>query len=118
MSWRNRVVWSQGMFLQPHHFQQETRFVEHLVDSRTRAAHPFAWGFSELVLDEAQLALGKLGLVRGSGILPDGTPFSFPDVDAVPVPCEVPDDLKGADERVEPRLNLIHLRQHHSAPRP
>ena len=95
MSWRNRVVWSQGMFLQPHHFQQETRFVEHLVDSRTRAAHPFAWGFSELVLDEAQLALGKLGLVRGSGILPDGTPFSFPDVDAVPVPCDVPDDMKG-----------------------
>lgn len=95
MSWRNRVIWSQGMFLQPHHFQQEARFVDYLVDTRGRAANPYAWGFSELVLDEAQLALGKLGLVRGSGVLPDGTPFSFPDIDAVPVPFEAPDDLKG-----------------------
>lgn len=95
MSWRNRVIWSQGMFLQPHHFQQEARFVEYLVDSRGRAAHPFAWGFSELVLDEAQLALGRVGVVRASGVLPDGTPFSLPDIDAVPQPLEVPEDLKG-----------------------
>ncbi|MBI5255433.1 MAG: type VI secretion system baseplate subunit TssK [Burkholderiales bacterium] len=95
MSWRNRVIWSQGMFLQPHHFQQESRFVEHLVDSRGRAGNPFSWGFFELVLDEAALALGKLGVVRGSGILPDGTPFSFPDIDATPSACDVPDDLKG-----------------------
>ncbi|WP_395700729.1 type VI secretion system baseplate subunit TssK [Aquabacterium sp.] len=95
MSWRNRVIWSQGMFLQPHHFQQEARFVEHLVDTRGRAANPYAWGFSELVLDEAQLALGHLGVVRASGVLPDGTPFSFPDIDATPVAFEVPDDLKG-----------------------
>lgn len=95
MSWRNRVIWSQGMFLQPHHFQQESRFIEHLVDTRGRAANPYAWGFSELVLDEAQLALGKLGVVRAGGVLPDGTPFSFPDIDAAPVPFEVPDDLKG-----------------------
>src|SRR3546814_17434163 len=26
--------------------------------------------------------------------------------------------VERADERVEPRLNLVHLRQHHSAPRP
>ncbi len=31
MSWRNKVVWSQGMFLQPHHFQQEGRYNERLV---------------------------------------------------------------------------------------
>jgi len=95
VSWRNRIIWSQGMFLQPHHFQQESRFVEHLVDTRGRAANPYAWGFAELVVDEAQLALGKVGLVRASGVLPDGSPFSFPDIDAAPPPFEVPDDLKG-----------------------
>src|SRR3546814_14988242 len=26
--------------------------------------------------------------------------------------------VERADERVEPRLNLVHLRQHHSVPRP
>jgi type VI secretion system protein ImpJ len=79
---RHRVIWSQGMFLQPHHFQQEARFVEHLVDTRVRAAEPYAWGFGELVIDEAQLALGRMALARASGVLTDGTPFSMPDGDA------------------------------------
>jgi type VI secretion system protein ImpJ len=95
MSWRSRVIWSQGMFLQPHHFQQEARHVEHLLDTRVRATGPHAWGFSELVLDEGQLALGRIGVLRASGVLPDGTPFAIPTLDAAPVPLDVPADLKG-----------------------
>ena len=95
MTAHHRVIWSQGMFLRPHHFQQESRFVESLVDARARAAHPYAWGFGELVLDEAQFALGRVALVRARGVLPDGTPFSMPDVDALPSPFEVSPDLLG-----------------------
>ncbi len=93
MSNRHRVVWSQGMFLQPHHFQQETRFLESLVDARVRAGGPYAWGFSELVIDDAQLALGRLAITRASGVLPDGTPFRMPEGDALPPPMAVPADL-------------------------
>ena len=95
MAAEHRVVWSQGMFLQPHHFQQQARFVEHLVEARSRAAHPYAWGFTELVLDEAQLATGRVALTRASGILPDGTPFSLPDSDAGPAALEVGADVAG-----------------------
>jgi type VI secretion system protein ImpJ len=95
MTWRSKVVWSQGMFLQPHHFQQEARHVEHLIDLRTRAAAAHAWGFFELVLDEGALSLGRLGITRASGILPDGTPFTIPQNDAAPMPLEVPADIKG-----------------------
>ena len=95
MSWRSKVIWSQGMFLQPHHFQQEARHVEHLIDVRVRACGPHAWGFTELVLDEGLLALGRLGLVRASGVLPDGTPFMVPTTDAAPVPLDLPPDVKG-----------------------
>jgi type VI secretion system protein ImpJ len=95
MTWRSKVVWSQGMFLQPHHFQQEARHVEHLIDLRTRAAAVHAWGFFELVLDEGALSLGRLGITRASGILPDGTPFTIPQNDAAPMPLEVPVDIKG-----------------------
>jgi type VI secretion system protein ImpJ len=95
MSWRSKVIWSQGMFLQPHHFQQEARHVEHLIDVRVRAAGPHAWGFFELVLDEGLLALGRIGIVRASGVLPDGTPFMVPTVDAAPVPLDLPPDVKG-----------------------
>ncbi len=94
MSWRSKVIWSQGMFLQPHHFQQQARHVEHLVDARIRATGPHAWGFSELVLDEGLLALGRVGIVRAIGVLPDGTPFSVPTLDAVPVSIELPADTR------------------------
>lgn len=95
MSWRAKVVWSSGMFLQPHHFQQETRYLERLVDARARSISPFAWGFTELELDEGLLALGKLGISRASGLLPDGTPFSMPQLDPLPAPMDVPADVKG-----------------------
>lgn len=95
MTIRHRVIWSQGIFLQPHHFQQEARFVESLIDARVRAAQPYGWGFSDLVLDEAQFALGRVALLRARGVLPDGTPFAIPDSDALPAPFEVPPDLQG-----------------------
>ena len=94
MSSRSKVIWSQGMFLQPHHFQQEARHVEHLIDMRARATAPHAWGFFELVLDDGLLALGRIGIVRASGVLPDGTPFSIPAIDAAPVPLELHADMK------------------------
>ncbi len=95
MTWRSKVVWSQGMFLQPHHFQQEARHVENLIDQRARATSAHAWGFFELVLDEGALSLGRIGITRASGILPDGTPFMIPQGDAAPMPLEVPADIQG-----------------------
>jgi type VI secretion system protein ImpJ len=95
MSWRAKVVWSSGMFLQPHHFQQETRYLERFVDARVRGVSPYAWGFSELALDEGLLALGKIGLARASGLMPDGTPFSMPQLDPLPPPLDLPTDMRG-----------------------
>jgi type VI secretion system protein ImpJ len=94
MTARHRVIWSQGLFLQPHHFQQQTRFLEHLIDARHRAANPQAWGFGELVLDEAQLTAGRVALTRAHGLLPDGSPFSIPDADALPAPMDVGGDVQ------------------------
>lgn len=94
MSWRNKVVWSQGMFLQPHHFQQEARYTERLLDSRVRTLSPFAWGFATLQLDDSLLAVGRVGIARASGVWPDGTPFLVPQLDPAPAPLDVPADLK------------------------
>src|SRR5262245_37905077 len=104
MSWRSRVVWSQGMFLQPHHFQQEGRYLERQIDARARAAHPYAWGFTRVSLDQAALALGKVALAEASGVLPDGPPFAAPELDALPPPLEIPGDMR--DELVMLALPL------------
>ena len=36
MSWTNRVVWQEGMFLRAQHFQQQDRWLEQLVRGRGR----------------------------------------------------------------------------------
>ena len=95
MGWRSKVIWSQGMYLLPHHFQQEARYVERLVDARVRCVSPFAWGFSELVLDAGLLAQGRIGLARAAGVMPDGTPFCMPQLDALPDPLDIDPALKG-----------------------
>lgn len=94
MTWNNRVVWSEGMFLRPQHFQQEQRYLEHLVESRCGRAVPWAWGFTELELDESLFGLGKLGISRAQGIFPDGTPFNIPGDDLAPPVFEVPEDAR------------------------
>jgi type VI secretion system protein ImpJ len=94
MSWENRVVWSEGTFLQPQHFQQHDRYFEAYVESRARGLRPYGWGFLELAVDDSLLELGKLGLRSARGVLPDGTPFDCPGRDPLPPPLEVPDTLR------------------------
>lgn len=94
MSEYSRVVWSEGMFLRPQHFQQHDRYLEALVDGRCSGLRSFDWGFGTLKLDPRQLAVGKLALVEARGIFPDGTPFNLPEDDELPLPLDAPDDVK------------------------
>jgi type VI secretion system protein ImpJ len=105
MSWNNKVIWSEGMFLQPQHFQQHDRYVEKLVQGRAGPIAGHAWGFVQLEVDAAALALGKVQITLGRGILPDGTPFDFPAVDAPPEPLDVPGNAK--DELILLALPLM-----------
>jgi type VI secretion system protein ImpJ len=89
MSSNNRVVWSEGLFLRPQHFQQHERYVERYVEGRARALRSHSWGFTELEIERDLLSIGKLGLRRAAGVFPDGTPFVMPDDDALPTPLEL-----------------------------
>ncbi|MEJ2405574.1 MAG: type VI secretion system baseplate subunit TssK [Candidatus Thiodiazotropha sp.] len=96
MSWMSRIVWSEGMFLRPQHFQQQERFLEHLIQDRVSDLTPFGWGYTHLKLDRQALALGRLAVESCRGVLPDGTPFDIPGDDAPPPPLEIPGECKGA----------------------
>ncbi|MRI33754.1 type VI secretion system baseplate subunit TssK [Endozoicomonas sp. OPT23] len=71
----DRVVWSEGMFLSPQHFQQQERFFELYCRRRVALAHPDGIGFQRLIVDQDQLKSGKIYLREACGIFPDGTPF-------------------------------------------
>lgn len=94
MTWRSKVVWSEGLFLRPQHFQQETRYLEHFVELRSGYLRPYAWGFTELSLDADMLRIGKLGVASARGVMPDGTPFCVPEDDAPPQPLEIGENVR------------------------
>jgi type VI secretion system protein ImpJ len=94
MSWNNRVIWSEGMFIGTQHFQQHDRYLESLIDARSRPLSAAGWGFSELQLDAGLLAQGKLAIVTARGLLPDGTPFNIPQEDVAPEPLDIEDGLR------------------------
>src|SRR5215468_5061575 len=94
MSENNRIVWSEGLFLRPQHFQQQERYLERFVEGRTSPLRAYSWGFSELEIERDLLAVGKLGLRRARGVFPDGTPFVMPENDPLPTPLEVPATLR------------------------
>ena len=94
MSWKSKVVWSEGLFLQQQHFQQHDRYIEHLIEARAGPIAPYRWGHVQFRLDEGALKLGKIALTAGRGVLPDGTPFDFPAVDEPPLPLDMPADAK------------------------
>lgn len=96
MSWMSRIVWSEGMFLRPHHFQQQERFLEHHIEDRCADLTPFSWGFTHLKIDRQALALGRLAIESCRGVMPDGTTFDIPTHDNPPPPLDIPAEHKGA----------------------
>ena len=89
MSIYNKVVWSEGLFLRPQHFQQQDRYFERYVETRCQALVPHSWGFTSLELEPDLLSIGKFGLRAATGVFPDGTPVRMPDDDALPAPIAI-----------------------------
>jgi len=95
MALDNRVLWSEGMFLQPQHFQQHDRWIEAQMHARTALRACYPWGLKHLVLDRELLDLGKFAITECAGILPDGTVFDAPASDPLPEPLDLVEDDSG-----------------------
>ncbi|PHM73433.1 type VI secretion system baseplate subunit TssK [Xenorhabdus kozodoii] len=88
MNRSEKVIWTEGMFLRPHHFQQAENYLEAYIRDWGVAQNPYYWGFLTLEWDQESLNLGKVSLSTACGIFPDGTPFSFDATDA-PTPLQL-----------------------------
>ncbi len=94
MSQNNKVIWSEGLFLRPQHFQQLERHLDADVRQRVEGLLPYAFGYLSLQIDTELLKQGKVGIAAASGVMPDGTPFEIPDEAAIPAPLPIPDECK------------------------
>lgn len=94
MSIHNKVVWSEGLFLQPQHFQQQDRYFERYVETRCEALAGHTWGFTAIEVERDFLGIGKFALRRAAGVFPDGTPFRMPDDDPLPAPLDIDANMR------------------------
>ena len=94
MSWDNKVVWTEGMFLRAQHFQQFDRYVEKLVRGRVGGLRAHSWGFTELQINRELLTTGKFAITACRGVLEDGTPFAVPEDVDHPPPLDMPENTR------------------------
>ncbi len=86
MSLRSRPLWFEGMFVNPQHFQQYDRWIEWLLEERSRGLKGYAWGLRVLKLDSKALELGKFAVESLKAVMPDGTVLSMPEDMPAPAP--------------------------------
>ncbi len=79
-----KVVWYEGMKLDPHHFQQSDRYNQYDLNSKLALINPGFWGIRKILIDAAALSGGLFSFVQCSGIMPDGLGFNMPDNDPLP----------------------------------
>jgi type VI secretion system protein ImpJ len=84
------------LFLRPQHFQQQDRYTDALMRARANPLRPYPWGLVELKLNAELATLGKFGVERAGGLLPDAEPFSAPDEQPPPEPLDIPPDTRDA----------------------
>jgi len=94
MSWESKVLWTEGLFIQPHHFQQADRYTESLVSGVARQVTPYAWGVGTLEIDYDVLKIGQFALKTVTGLTQDGTVFRVPAAEDHPPALEVPESIK------------------------
>jgi type VI secretion system protein ImpJ len=96
MSSNNKVIWTEGMFLQPAHFQQQDRYFQHWLEIRCGSLQIYPFGVTQLEINQEELGLGKgkFALTHCQGAFSDGTPFSIPNHHPAPIPIDIPTDTK------------------------
>jgi type VI secretion system protein ImpJ len=82
----SRVVWSEGMYLGPHHFQVQGRYFEDSIHFATSSLWFASYGLAGVELDADALSNGTVSLIHARGIFPDGLPFNMPEGDSLPEP--------------------------------
>lgn len=79
-----KVLWGEGLFLRPQHFQRQDAYHEWRLAEVSRSLHPYAWGVRRQRIDTDALASGVLRFDELQLLLPDGELFNAPQDDELP----------------------------------
>ena len=94
----SKVLWGEGLFLRPQHFQRQDAYHEWRLAEATRSLHPYAWGVRRVRVDAEGLQTGVLRLDELALVFPDGEQFSAPGEDDSPAAMSLSDWPEQATE--------------------
>lgn len=98
-----KVLWGEGLFLRPQHFQRQDAYHEWRLNQARQALHPYAWGLMHLRIDQDALQSGVLRVLEIRAILPDGEIVNAPGNDPLPAAVSL------ADKSLEGTEIVFHL---------
>lgn len=107
-----KVLWGEGLFLRPQHFQMQDQYHEHRLSEALKILHPYAFGVRSIVIDPISLASGVLALSEANVIWPDGETYVAPERDLLPYPIQL--DMNNLPDQVVVHLAIPALRVGHS----
>jgi type VI secretion system protein ImpJ len=110
MTRNQKVLWTEGLFLTPHHFQQWDRFYEELVNSRLRTLSAFSWGAEELEFNVDALQNGVFEILRCRAVLPDGLVLNIPEIDEPPASRDFTASFPASSQNLAVYLGIPALR--------
>lgn len=106
-----KLLWGEGLFLRPQHFQMQDIHWESTARQTLLSANPFAWGVRDLEIDRDALKNGILRFNRVDVVFANGDALVAPEVDQLPPPLALSESIaeEGASEFY---LALHHLNPH------
>jgi len=80
----NRILWGEGMFLRPQHFQQQAMFTEQMLAQVLYQTQQYPWGVRKIDLNVDALRTGQIVVNTLELGFQDGLFFSAPQNDPLP----------------------------------
>lgn len=85
MLFAKKVLWGEGMFLRPQHFQQQVLMLEQEISTRFQLSRRHAWGLLSLTIDEQALKAGMLRIDHLHLMFRDGALCHAPESEPLPL---------------------------------
>ena len=102
----HKPLWTEGLLVSQHHFQQQDRYHESILRDRLEAISHYDWGVTELEIDERGFTAGQFKLKRFAAIWPDGACVTCGD--GTPIQAPAPRPLPTDAAKLEVYIGLAH----------
>lgn len=84
MAFTGKLLWGEGLFLRPQHFQQQDKHHSDYAHELAKIAQPYSWGVDSFKCDEDALANNLLRILNLSLVFQDGEMVKAPVFDDLP----------------------------------